>query len=240
MRPDVDAHRPDQTARRSVRGVGWSSLAALAAMAAAHTLGAGVVDPLIDPVSFYAFVPGGGEAILVGGTILAAVGVALVVRAYRAGLATGRVPALAMATFAVAMVLVGVFPTDPPGVATTFSAAVHRTSAAAAFVVLPVVGHCVARAVPSPRSLAPRRLRRATVGLAVLVVAFLAVHLPLAAVGSGIVAFGLLERVGFVLMIGYLFLLADTLDREEIHSVPTPPAGPAAGVSGPRPVDLAV
>lgn len=237
MRTDVDEPRPDQAGRRSVRGVGWSGLAALAAMAAAHTLGAGVVDPLVDPVSFYAFVPGGGEAILLGGTILAVIGVVLVVRAYRAGLATGRAPAVAMATFAVAMVLVGVFPTDPPGVATTFSAAVHRTSAAAAFVVLPLVGHCVTRAVAAPRSSAPRRLRRATVGLAVLVLAFLAVHLPLAAVGSGIVAFGLLERVGFVLMIGYLFLLADTLDREAVPAVPTTTA---AGVSPTRSVDLAV
>ncbi|PRZ05622.1 uncharacterized protein DUF998 [Isoptericola sp. CG 20/1183] len=223
-----------------MRTVGRWGAVALGAMVVAHVLGAGIVDPVIDPVSFYAFVPGGGEAILLGGTVLALVGLVVVGRAYRTGLATGPLPGAAMMVFAVAMVLVGVFPTDPPGVATTLSAVVHRTSAAAAFVVLPVVGHCVARQVGAPRSAAPRRLRRATVALAVLVAAFLAVHLPLAAVGSGIVAFGLLERVGFVLMIGYLFLLADIVDRESPGPARDPSPVPATtAVSEARPVDLA-
>lgn len=223
-----------------MRTVGRWGAVALAAMVAAHVLGADVVDPVIDPVSFYAFVPGGGEAILVGGTVLAVVGLVVVSQAYRAGLAAGRLPGAAMTLFAVAMVLVGVFPTDPPGVATTFSAAVHRTSAAAAFVVLPVVGHCVVRRVAEPRSVVPRRLQRATAGLAALVAAFLAVHLPLAAVGSGIVAFGLLERIGFVLMIGYLFLLADVVDRESpVGSGDPATTTGAPPVSEPRPVDLA-
>ncbi|WP_277212767.1 DUF998 domain-containing protein [Isoptericola croceus] len=230
--------RADQARRDSVRTVGWSGALALAAMVAAHVLGAAVVDPVLDPVSFYAFVPGGGEAILLGGTVLAVVGMVLVARAYRTGLAAGPLPGVAMIVFAVAMVLVGVFPTDPPGVATTLSAAVHRTSAAAAFVVLPVVGHCVARRVTVPRSASPRRLQRATVSLAVLVMAFLAVHLPLAAVGSGIAAFGLLERIGFVLMIGYLLLLADTIDREAPGTTSSSGSIELA-VSEPRPVDLA-
>ncbi|MFV2144540.1 DUF998 domain-containing protein [Isoptericola sp. G70] len=222
-----------------MRTVGWFGAVALGAMVAAHVLGAGVVDPVVDPVSFYAFVSGGGEAILLGGTVLALVGLVVVARAYRSGLAVGPLPGAAMVVFAVAMVLVGVFPTDPPGVETTLSAAVHRTSAAAAFVVLPVVGHCVARQVGAPRSAAPRRLQRATTALAMLVATFLAVHLPLAAVGSGIVAFGLLERVGFVLMIGYLFLLADIVDREPPDTSDAAlPTAVAAPVSEPRPVDL--
>ncbi|GAA1970033.1 hypothetical protein GCM10009718_01950 [Isoptericola halotolerans] len=242
MRPDAETSCLQPADRPSVRTVGWSGLVALAAMAAAHLLGAGVVDPFVDPVSFYAFVPGGGEAILLGGTILAVMGVVLVARAYRAGLVTGAAPAVAMATFAVAMVLVGVFPTDPPGVPTTASAVVHRVSAAAAFVVLPLVGHCVVRRTHPSRSSAPRRLQRATIGLGIVVLAFLAVHLPLAAVGSGIAAFGFLERVGFVLMIGYLFLLADTIDREAaprpaVRDEPLPAVPP---VSGSRSVDLAV
>ncbi len=52
--------------------------------------------------------------ILAGGVILAVLGLILTVRMYRTGLAVGPVPAAAMIVFAIAMVLVGAFPTDPP------------------------------------------------------------------------------------------------------------------------------
>jgi hypothetical protein len=43
---------------------------------------------------------------------------------------------------------------------------------------------------------------------------FLVIHLPLAVAGSGIAAFGLLERLGFAIMIGYLLLLGGNIDHE--------------------------
>jgi hypothetical protein len=136
---------------------------------------------------------------------------------YRTGLAVGPLPAVAMIVFAVAMVLVGAFPTDPPGTAASFSAIVHRVSAATAFCVLPVIGLSLERSIGQPRSALPRGLRSAAIALGVVVGLFLVVHLSLVFfASSGIFAFGLIERVGFVIMIGFLFLLAATIDRESL------------------------
>ena len=219
---------------------GWFGATALVPMVVAHVVGASAVDPVLDPISWYAFVPGGGELILAGGVILALLGLILTVRMYRAGLAVGPVPAAAMILFAIAMVLVGAFPTDPPGTAATFSATVHRVSAAAAFCVLPMVGLSLERSIRQPRTGLPRGLRTAALALGVAVAVFLVVHLSLVFVGSGIIAFGLIERVGFMIMIGYLILLAATIDAE--GPAARPGAGeivePALVVSGSRAVDL--
>jgi hypothetical membrane protein len=212
---------PMPTDPRSTRTVGWFGATALLPMVAAHVVGASAVDPVLDPISWYAFVPGGGELILAGGLILAALGLILTVRMYRTGLAVGPVPAAAMIVFAVAMVLVGAFPTDPPGTEATFSAIVHRVSAATAFCVLPVVGLSLERSIRQPRSALPRSLRSAATALGVVVGLFLVVHLSLVFFAdSGIMAFGLIERVGFVIMIGFLFLLAATIDRESTKAGP--------------------
>ena len=200
---------------RSSRTVGWFGATALVPMVAAHVVGASAVNPVLDPISWYAFVPGGGELILAGAVTLAVLGLILTVRMYRAGLAVGPVPAFAMIAFAVAMVLVGAFPTDPPGTAVTFSATVHRISAAAAFCVLPLVGLSLERSIQRPRSSLPHGLRTAARALGIVVAVFLVVHLSLVFfANSGFVAFGLIERVGFVIMIGYLYLLAATIDQE--------------------------
>ncbi len=236
--PDLSIASPDP---RSTRTVGWFGATALLPMIAAHVVGAAAVDPVLDPISWYAFVPGGGELILAGGVTLAVLGLILTVRMYRTGLATGPLPAAAMIVFAIAMVLVGAFPTDPPGTAATLSATVHRVSAATAFCVLPVIGLSLERSIPQPRSSLPRTLRTVAGALGVVVAVFLVVHLSLVSAGSGILAFGLIERVGFVIMIGYLFLLAATIDREGSnawHEVVGEAAEPALAFSGSRSADL--
>lgn len=250
-RPDV----PVAVDPRSSRAVGWFSATALLPMVAAHVVGASVVDPVLDPISWYAFVPGGGELILAGGLILAVLGLLLSVRMYRAGLAVGPVPAVAMILFAVSMILVGAFPTDPPGTPATLSATIHRVSAAAAFCVLPVVGLSLERSIRQPRSAFPRGLRSAALALGLVVAVFLVVHLSLYFFAdSGMIAFGLIERVGFVIMIGFLFLLAATIDREDLNARPASgafveqaerpvdsaadPAEPALVLSGSRSADL--
>lgn len=220
----------------STRVAGWLAAAALVPMVIAHTIGAATVDPLIDPISWYAFVPGGGEMIMVGGTILAVLGLILTVRMYRAGLVTGPGPAITMVVYALAMIMVGVFPTDPPDTAVSLSATVHRVSAGAAFVVLPLVGLQLQRVITQPVSRLPHALRRFAYLLGGLVAAFLAIHLPLAFAGSGIAAFGLLERVGFAIMIGYLLLLAATIDRES-HTLPAEQVDPVGQLDPVDPLD---
>ena len=227
---------------RSTRTVGWFGATALLPMVAAHVVGASAVDPVLDPISWYAFVPGGGEMILAGGLVLAVLGLILMVRMYRTGLAVGPVPAAAMIVFAIAMVLVGAFPTDPPGTAASFSAIVHRVSAATAFCVLPVIGLSLERSIGQPRSALPRGLRSAAIALGVVVALFLVVHMSLVFFAdSGIFAFGLIERVGFMIMIAFLFLLAATIDRESpIAETSTGPRTDeqAFALSGSRSVDL--
>lgn len=237
---DLERHPEDPTApltTRSTRTVGWFGATALLPMVAAHVVGASVVDPVLDPISWYAFVPGGGELILAGGLILAALGLLLTVRMYRAGLAEGPVPAAAMVVFAVAMVLVGAFPTDPPDSATvSMSALIHRVSAATAFCVLPMVGLSLERSIRQPRSALPQGLRAAARALGTVVALFLVVHLSLVFFAdSGIFAFGLIERIGFVIMIGFLFLLGATIDREG----PAEDPGPLLALSVRRSAGLA-
>lgn len=199
---------------RCVRLVTVLSAAALIPMIMAHIVGASVVDPFTDPISWYAFVPGGAAMIIAGGSLLALLGILITVRMYRGGIVSGPLPAAGMAIFCIAMIMVGAFPTDPPHSPATLSATVHRIAAGTAFAILPIVGLMISASISEPRTALPRRLRRAAYLLAALVGLFLAIHLPLAFAGSGIAAFGLLERAGFVIMIGYLFLLAATIDRE--------------------------
>jgi hypothetical protein len=99
---------------------------------------------------------------------------------------------------------------------------VHRVAAGVAFAVLPLVGLMISASLTEPRTTLPRRLRRSACLLAGLVGAFLAIHLPLAFAGSGIAAFGFLERAGFVIMIGYLFLLGATIDQESSPQLASP------------------
>lgn len=245
--PDQSIASPDP---RNTRTVSWFGATALLPMIGAHVLGASVVDPVLDPISWYAFVPGGGEMIIAGGVILAVLGLILTVRMYRAGLAVGLVPAGAMIVYAVSMVLVGAFPTDPPGTDASLSAIIHRVSAATAFCVLPLVGLSLERSIVRPRSTYPRALRSAASALGVAVGLFLVIHLSLVFFAdSGIAAFGLIERVGFVIMIGFLFLLAATIDRESPEPLlgeagpldgigPLDDATPALAFSGPRSADL--
>ncbi|WP_418277256.1 DUF998 domain-containing protein [Isoptericola jiangsuensis] len=216
---------PGSPPRANTVIAGWGGGAAATTVGAAHVAGAGVVDPVADPVSFYAFVPGGALLVLVACLTLGLLGVVLVARGYTAGLLAGVVPVAAIGIFLVSMVLVGLFPTDPPGTASaTTSAVVHRAGAATAFCVLPLVG-LASTAGPRGRCETVEPLRRAGAALLSVVLVFLAIHLPLVALGSGIVAFGLLERVGLVLMTAYLALLAVQVDRAVSAG---PPAGPAA------------
>jgi len=60
-----------------VRAVGALSGLVLAPMIIGHVIGAGIVDPRVDPISYYAFVPGGYLAVAVGAVLLALCGAVL-------------------------------------------------------------------------------------------------------------------------------------------------------------------
>lgn len=207
--------------------VGCSAVA-LGPMVVVHLVGNGIIDPIVQPISHYAYVPFGYLMILVGSVLLATAALAIatvmlghVRRSAAAGL---RLPAALLISFAVAMLLVGLVPTDPPGTTVlTWGATVHRWSAAYAFAVMPVIGLVACRC----EALGVRqRAQLWVLSLAICIGTALvfAIHLPLAVQGSHIPGFGLVERIGFVVMVAFLVVLSGML---RTRAVPA-----SAGVAG--------
>lgn len=90
---------------------------ALVPMVVGQVSGAGVVDPVVDPISYYAFVPWGYEVVAAGAVMLGLCGVVLAHRLARLLAPQARLGAVMTVSFTVAMLLVKIFPTDPPGLA---------------------------------------------------------------------------------------------------------------------------
>lgn len=206
--------------------VGCSAVA-LGPMVVVHLVGNGIVDPVVQPISHYAFVPTGYQMILIGSILLATAAIAIatvmVGHAHRAGAARLGLPAALLVSFAVAMLLVGLVPTDPPGTTElTWGATVHRWSAAYAFAVMPVIGllacRCEALGARSRAQLWALSLA-VCIGTAVV----FAIHLPLAVQGSHIPGFGLVERIGFIVMVAFLVVLSGML-RMGATAAPVPAA----------------
>src|SRR5699024_6216823 len=112
----VAARHPVRDARTWVVGC---STVALGPMVVVHIAGQGIVDPVAQPISHYAFVPTGYQMILLGSVLLAiasiAIATTMIGRARRSGDVRLGLPAVLLVSFAVAMLLVGLVPTDPPG-----------------------------------------------------------------------------------------------------------------------------
>lgn len=208
-------------------GVSWvvsSAALALLPIIVLHVTSAALVHPLLDPISYYALIPGGYALVFLGCGLLAASGVCLAVFLARSGMPGVRLPAALLISFAVAFLLVGLFPTDPFDTQViSLSATIHRIGAGWGVVVVPIAGILVARgAAATACSPYPGRLVRLAKWVAGLMALFFAIHLPLAVMGSRIPAFGLLERVGFALVIGYLVLIAVTVRREGYRGASLP------------------
>lgn len=195
----------------STQWVAACASVALVPMIIVHVVGVGLVDPIIQPVSHYAYVPGGYPMVLLGSITLAAAALALSRGLGRSGFDRMVLPQRLLISFAVAMILVGLLPTDPPGtLALSPSATIHRWSAAYAFAVLPVIGFVVAaRGCPAGAGTGTVALRRLSIGVTVGVGTFFVIHLPMLALGSQIPMFGLVERIGFVFMISFMVVLAN-------------------------------
>lgn len=197
------------------------SALALVPMIEVHMVGIGAVDPVVQPVSHYAFVPTGYWMILIGSLLLAIAASAIAVAMVRIGDRRLRVSAVLLVSFAVAIILVGIFPTDPPGtVALSASATLHRWAAAYSFAVLPVVGllTCRSEAVVDRQRAS---LWRLSMAVCISTGVVFAIHLPLAVVGSHIPLFGAVERLGFVVMVSFMVVLSAMMShRSPSSSVP--------------------
>jgi len=227
-------HRESQHAGSAPLSVIIPAIVALVAMVAVHVDGLGRLNPLNQAISQYVFLPGGYLLVALGAVSLATLGVATAIRLARTAGASVALPVGLLGSFAVAMCLVGALPTDPTGTVHLDAAAlVHRWAASYAFIVIPAVAIMVGRALARTAGGAvwARRLACCGVVVAALTGAFFAIHLPLMAMGSHIPAFGLLERAGFVIMVGVLTLLG--LAARSLTRVPVdaPGAGTSAALS---------
>lgn len=198
---------------QGTRAVVGLSVAALFPMIAVHLFGAGSIDPIEQPISHYVFVPGGYAMVFIGSFLLAFSAISIARGLLRSRTPGLQLPARLLITFAVAMALVGIFPTDPPDtVHLDAMATVHRWAAAYSFAILPVIGFLVSRRLaPLSAAVQPRRLHRLALGVTLVTGAFFAIHFPLVAMGSQIPLFGLLERLGFVVMVSFMIVLAATM-----------------------------
>ncbi len=186
---------------------------AAAPMIEVHMVGAGKVDPIVQPISHYAYVPTGYWMILLGSILLALSASAISWAMLRTGDQRLRMPAMLLVSFVVAIMIVGIFPTDLPGtIDLSLSAQAHRWSAAWAFLILPIVGLLACRSEAVLPQFKVSLLRLSMVVCIATGIVF-AIHLPLAVVGSHIPMFGAIERFGFLVMVAYMVVLSGTMKK---------------------------
>jgi hypothetical protein len=150
------------------------------------------VDPLRHTISDYVALPGGQLVLGLAAGALAVAGAVLAVAAHRGG--ADRLTVALLGSWALAMALAGIFPTNLPDTPPDLVAAVHRYAGAWVFAVLPVAALLLARG-PAVRHRARIRVLAVLTGL--LAAGFLLAHLPIVVLGSP--AFPLLGGVERVL-----------------------------------------
>jgi hypothetical protein len=200
---------------------GW----AVVVLHVAGALRAPAVDPLVHTVSDYVLLPAGHLVLGIAAAALALGATVLTVAAGRAG--GSRAAVALLASWAAAMAVAGIVPTNVPGTPADVAAAVHRYAGAWIFAVLPLAVVLLAHG-PAIRVAARRRV----VGLALLTAAlsgaFLLAHLPIVVAGSP--AFPLLggvERVLYGAVTALLITTALALREPATAETPATPAIPA-------------
>ncbi|MCE0767563.1 DUF998 domain-containing protein [Pseudonocardia kujensis] len=175
------------------------------------------VDPLVHTVSDYVLLPGGHLVLAIAAAALALAATVLAGAAARAG--ASRAPVALLASWAAAMVVAGVVPTNVPGTPPDLSAAVHRYAGAWIFAVLPLAVLLLARG-PAVRDAARGRVVALALLTAALSGTFLLAHLPIVVAGSP--AFPLLGGVERVLYGAVTALLITTVLALRPSATPEP------------------
>ena len=142
---------------------------ATAARAALQVMGLGSLDPMRSTASDVFYVPGGVLLFTVAvGCLLAST----TSWARALSHAHRRLPAALVWVAGAALVLVALFPTDPPGTAAmSLSASIHRYAAAAVFAAVPLAGWICARSLHEPAARAMRWLVAASALVGALAIA---------------------------------------------------------------------
>ncbi|WP_344413918.1 DUF998 domain-containing protein [Pseudonocardia ailaonensis] len=181
-------------------------------------------DPLHLTLSDYVGLPGGYLVLGIAAGALALAATVLAVAAARAG--ASRVVVALLASWAVAMVVAGIFPTNPPGTPPDVVAAVHRYAGVWLFTVLPIAVVLLARS-PAVAAAARRSLTLQSLAAGVASAGFLACHV-IGTDPSGAPTFPLLGGVERLLYLSLLVLLLTTA-----RALARSAAAPAVVVGGP-------
>jgi hypothetical protein len=230
----MSQHAPPHRTADPLLVAGTGAAVAVTAAGWLHLAGA-LATPRVDPLAFtvsdYVALPGGYALLAVAALALGLVGVALAAAARRAAPAARAVPVLLLG-WSAALLLVGLFPTNPPGVPADLAAGVHRYAGALAFAALPLAVWLLGRALRN------RALRGLAVAVGAAAGAFLVAHVPtvLAIDTAGSPGFPLLggvERVLYALVIVLLLVTARALRR----TAPDLVVVPAAAEAGPALVE---
>ncbi|MFC6094119.1 DUF998 domain-containing protein [Saccharothrix lopnurensis] len=178
-----------------------------------HVVSVGKLSPVRHTVSDYIFVDGGSVLLGAAALLLSAASVGLLVVLVRSGLPRRGPVSWLLGLWAAGLAVAAVFPTDPTGVPTSFSGAVHRYAGAVMFAALPLAGWLVSRTFTANTA-----VRRFSVAAGITSVAFMLSHVALVRPDGGAVLLGLFERVLFVLLYGLLFALAAVAVRRGVSS----------------------
>lgn len=199
--------RGDETGAVVRAGIG----AAVAAVAVLHLEGwlLWPLDPLDHTMSDYVAVPGGYLLLGLAAGALALVGGYLT----RAAAVAGVRPAatVLLGSWSAAMVVLGIFPTNAPGLPSDVISDVHRWAGAWAFASLPLAVVLLARGPAVHPARRPTVIRSAVL-TGTLSVAFLLAHVPIVIGGSFTFPFlGGIERVLYGMVMVLLIVTARAL-----------------------------
>ncbi|GAA2356045.1 hypothetical protein GCM10010404_05500 [Nonomuraea africana] len=167
------------------------------------------LDPLHTLISEYAFHPIGW--LLPASLTLFAVGAAFIAEGLRRS-GAGRGAASLVVVWGVCMLLLGLFPTDPPGFELSMSGAIHRYAGFVAFLVMPVAGLLLVRA-KAHYARAMKALSGVAIAALVLVVLPYLVRMAGIPVDNADIPAGLTQRLVVLSEVGLLLLLGLHLVR---------------------------
>ncbi|GAA3474644.1 DUF998 domain-containing protein [Nonomuraea roseola] len=167
------------------------------------------LDPLHTLISEYAFHPIGW--LLPASLTLFAVGAVFIAEGLRRS-GAGRMAVSLVAVWGVCMLLLGLFPTDRPGLDLSMSGAIHRYAGFVAFLVMPVAGLLLVRAKVN-YARAMKALSGIALGALVLVVVPYVVRMAGVPLDNADIPAGLTQRLVVVSEVGLLLLLALHLVR---------------------------
>jgi hypothetical protein len=188
-----------------------SVIVSLLTMGYLHLAGAGLVDPLDQPISDYVVMQGGYVLLGVAAAALAGASVMLAAALGNTGLPRPGPPAVLLLSAAAALVLAAAFPTNIPGTEAGVVANVHRVAGGWVLAALPSAAWLVARRARAGGGWAAnaRVLTLWSGAAGVLSITYMLSHVPIViGTSSGVPLVGGFERVVYAAVMVVMLVTA--------------------------------